>query len=518
MNAAGDVIYDGVNCHYDNESRLCAVQTDNAVTGGTVATGYLYDAEGRRIAKGAITAMTNPLPTSSSPLSASMCNPATNGFAPTETYVLGQSGEQLSTYSWSGPAGKQTSTWVRTNVYGADGLLATYDVDGQGQPALHFLLTDQVGTRRMQTNPAGTPESECQSLPYGDGLNCFAAPNAPGTADQANALYFTGKQRDAESGGGSAYSGNDYFGARYYASSMGRFISPDPSGLYYANPYNPQSLNLYSYALNNPLVNTDPTGMECVWDDGSYDASDDAVTGNAEGCSGQGGTYVDPHLFENATLTNGQQSNTQPGDWSPNANSTIAQSWTNASATVNSGPGVPLSGTFDFGSMTQGQFISMMQQSGIRVSVFDTVLGLHPGLNLRGNQSNCSIHVILAPFAGQYGNPATGSFHIDEYNPLTFEPPASGSPLDINGGGMQPTSNIGPHVTQDVIPDLKIQAGMGTWTGNQTALSSNRTNLVAAQIGQSDIWVQEYRSGLRKRQKRLLCGILGLVFTIAISV
>ena len=248
---------------------------------------------------------------------------------------------------------------------------------------------------------------------------------------------------------------------------MGRFMSPDPTGLYYANPYNPQSLNLYSYALNNPLVNTDPTGMECVWDDGSYDASDDAVTGNAEGCSGQGGTYVDPHLFENATLTNGQQSNTQPGDWSPNANSTIAQSWTNASATVNSGPGVPLSGTFDFGSMTQRQFISMMQQSGIQVSVFDTVLGLHPGLNLRGNQSNCSIHVNLAPFAGQYGSPATGSFHIDEYNPLTFDPPASGSPLDINGGGMQPTSNIGPHVTQDVIPDLKIQAGMGTWTGNQ---------------------------------------------------
>ena len=30
----------------------------------------------------------------------------------------------------------------------------------------------------------------------------------------------TGKERDTESG-------NDYFGARYYASSMGRFMSPD---------------------------------------------------------------------------------------------------------------------------------------------------------------------------------------------------------------------------------------------------------------------------------------------------
>lgn len=32
--------------------------------------------------------------------------------------------------------------------------------------------------------------------------------------------HYTGKERDTESG-------NDYFGARYYASSMGRFMSPD---------------------------------------------------------------------------------------------------------------------------------------------------------------------------------------------------------------------------------------------------------------------------------------------------
>jgi uncharacterized protein RhaS with RHS repeats len=65
---------------------------------------------------------------------------------------------------------------------------------------------------------------------------------------------------------------------------MGRFLSPDPSGLTYADITNPQSLNLYSYALNNPLTNTDPTGMECVWDDGSFDAADDPQTGNPQGC------------------------------------------------------------------------------------------------------------------------------------------------------------------------------------------------------------------------------------------
>ncbi len=72
----------------------------------------------------------------------------------------------------------------------------------------------------------------------------------------------TDKERDVESG-------NDYFGARYYASSMGRMLSPDPSQLFFANPAYPQSLNLYSYGRSNPLTNTDPTGMDCVNDTGN---------------------------------------------------------------------------------------------------------------------------------------------------------------------------------------------------------------------------------------------------------
>ena len=67
----------------------------------------------------------------------------------------------------------------------------------------------------------------------------------------------TGKERDAESG-------NDYFGARYYASTMGRFMSPDWSAKVMPVPYakldNPQSLNLYSYVWNNPLSRNDPDG------------------------------------------------------------------------------------------------------------------------------------------------------------------------------------------------------------------------------------------------------------------
>ena len=63
---------------------------------------------------------------------------------------------------------------------------------------------------------------------------------------------FTGKERDTESG-------LDNFGARYDASSMGRFMSPDDP-LLYQDKADPQSLNLYSYVRGNPLNRVDPNG------------------------------------------------------------------------------------------------------------------------------------------------------------------------------------------------------------------------------------------------------------------
>lgn len=68
---------------------------------------------------------------------------------------------------------------------------------------------------------------------------------------------FTGKERDGESG-------LDYFGARYYASNMGRWMSPDwrvnIQPVPYASLDDPQSLNLYMYVRNNPLSGFDPDG------------------------------------------------------------------------------------------------------------------------------------------------------------------------------------------------------------------------------------------------------------------
>ncbi len=128
---------------------------------------------------------------------------------------------------------------------------------------------------------------------------------------------------------------------RKYNPNQGRWVSPDPSGLNAVDPSNPQTWNRYAYVLNNPLSNIDPTGLECVWDDGSFDSADDPVTGSKGGCAGQGGTWVDPDLFENAMLTNGQW-NSNYGDWSSSASPYLAQNWATASATANAQPGTLL--------------------------------------------------------------------------------------------------------------------------------------------------------------------------------
>ena len=73
-----------------------------------------------------------------------------------------------------------------------------------------------------------------------------------GATDGAR-VRFTGKERDAETG-------LDYFGARYFSGTQGRFTSPDPL-LNSGRPWLPQSWNRYAYALNNPLRYTDPTGL-----------------------------------------------------------------------------------------------------------------------------------------------------------------------------------------------------------------------------------------------------------------
>ena len=76
---------------------------------------------------------------------------------------------------------------------------------------------------------------------------------------------FTGQRLDG--------TGLYYYNARYYDPAIGRFISADSI---VPNPADPQSLNRYSYCLNNPLRYIDPSG-HAPWDWGKENIVDPVV-------------------------------------------------------------------------------------------------------------------------------------------------------------------------------------------------------------------------------------------------
>jgi RHS repeat-associated protein len=221
---SGQVTYDGLNRYaYDGDGRLCAVQ--NAVGSSF---GYTYDAEGIRVSKGSLSTFN-----------------CTATYTLKDVYLVDLAGDQVTELNG-------TYAWTHSNVFAHGQLIATYDPKGT-----HYHFDDILGTRRVQASANGATEETCTSFPFGDGLSCGAT--SASTADDATEHHFTGKERDAESL-------LDYFGARYYSSPNGSFISPDWSSstvpVPYADMNNPQSLNLYAYAQNNPITHEDLTGHE----------------------------------------------------------------------------------------------------------------------------------------------------------------------------------------------------------------------------------------------------------------
>jgi RHS repeat-associated protein len=290
--AAGDVLNDGATQYlYDAEGRVCA-SANTPAPGYTTMTGYIYDADGLRVAKGTITRWS--------------CDPGVSGFATVSDYVLGPGGEQVAEYG-AGPASGSAPgamAWQHSNVWAAGKLVATYDKDG-----LHFYLDDPLGSRRVQTDFAGATEQTCASLPFGDALACTGSNQFP------TEHHFTGKERDTESG-------LDYFGARYYASNMGRFLSPDwsasPLDIPYADLTNPQSLNLYSYVNNNPLSKVDKDGHEVDLTGTDKDKKEELARLAANASKTDKNGVKESSLFKETTDKNGKTTLTLDKDAAAN--------------------------------------------------------------------------------------------------------------------------------------------------------------------------------------------------------
>lgn len=115
----------------------------------------------------------------------------------------------------------------------------------QSQETVIYYHTDAIGSVRMITDGHGQVVARYDFLPFGEPWAAL-----PATSD---VRQFGGKERDAETG-------FDYFGARYYASGMGRFASADSAIVTAEAVGNPQLWNRYVYVSNNPIRKVDPDG------------------------------------------------------------------------------------------------------------------------------------------------------------------------------------------------------------------------------------------------------------------
>src|SRR5262245_1372636 len=146
-----------------------------------------------------------------------------------------------------------------------------------GNTHINWLVPDHLGTPRIILDQTGVFANlkRHDYLPFGEELYAGTGGRTAAmgfVAGDGVRQQFTKKERDFETG-------LDYFLARYYSSTQGRFTSPDeftggPDELYsfvddasenptfYADLSAPQSLNKYQYAYNNPLRWVDPDGHD----------------------------------------------------------------------------------------------------------------------------------------------------------------------------------------------------------------------------------------------------------------
>jgi len=134
----------------------------------------------------------------------------------------------------------------------ANGSLVTYYYAGGRRIArrdglgVAFYHDDQVGSTRAMTDDSGAVANRYDYGPFGERLL--------EKEKIANDYAFGGKGGDDETG-------LIYMNARYYDPDLARFVSADTI---VPDLYNPQALNRYSFALNNPISFADPSGHEAI--------------------------------------------------------------------------------------------------------------------------------------------------------------------------------------------------------------------------------------------------------------
>jgi RHS repeat-associated protein len=141
-------------------------------------------------------------------------------------------------------------------AFNGDSLISTTDQQpasgaATGTAQTRYIHPDHLGSTNVVTNASGTVVQTLDYYPYG----ATRISSSVGGADSAR--KYIGQFADQ--------SNLDYLNARYYDSGRGQFLTEDPVFLgepKAQNLENPQSLNSYSYANDNPITGKDPSGRQ----------------------------------------------------------------------------------------------------------------------------------------------------------------------------------------------------------------------------------------------------------------
>ncbi|POP70296.1 RHS repeat domain-containing protein [Pseudomonas syringae] len=115
--------------------------------------------------------------------------------------------------------------------------------DSIANDQVRYSLGDHLGSSTLELDQQGGLISQESYYPFG-GTAWWAARSA--VEAKYKTVRYSGKERDA--------SGLYYYGFRYYAPWLQRWINPDPAGAV-------DGLNFYAMVRNNPAVSVDPSGL-----------------------------------------------------------------------------------------------------------------------------------------------------------------------------------------------------------------------------------------------------------------
>lgn len=148
------------------------------------------------------------------------------------------------------------NTWSTFSLYVFDENKRIAELDSTGG-IVEYIHSDHLGSASVMCDKSGNSLGVLRYKPFGEEMNSNVC--------SSFRYRYNGKETDSES---------DLvnFGARYYIPLVGRWASIDPA--IYSEPEklikNPQGLNVYAYALNNPVTLVDPVGKSASKYKGEY--------------------------------------------------------------------------------------------------------------------------------------------------------------------------------------------------------------------------------------------------------